>query len=69
MKAIGHNADIVRVILKNAEGALDEAYGILERMSEITTEASGELKTNVEKITKIQTEIGSTLDYMLKQAC
>jgi len=69
MKPIGHSTDIVNVILKNAEGALDEAYGILERMTEIRSEASGELKTNVDKILGMQSEIGSALNYMVKQAC
>ena len=69
MKPISHNGDVVNVILQNAAGALDEAYGILERMSEITAEASGELKTNVDKIFEMQSEIGSTLNYIVKQAC
>ena len=66
---IGHDADVVRVILKNAEGALNEAYDILGKMNEVTTEASGELKTSVDKILEMQTEIGSTLNYIVKQAC
>jgi len=69
MRPIGHTADIVNVIMKNAEGALNEAYDILGRMTEIKSEASGELKTNVDKILEMQTEIGSALDYMVKQAC
>ena len=68
-KIVGHNADVVNVILQNADGALNEAYEILKRMTELKTEASDELKTNVDKILEMQSDIGTALNYMVKQAC
>ena len=68
-KIVGHNADVVNVILQNADGALNEAYEILKRMTELKSEASDELKTNVDKILEMQSDIGTALNYMVKQAC
>ncbi|MDR0307465.1 MAG: hypothetical protein LBI42_11600 [Chitinispirillales bacterium] len=41
--AIGHNADIVQVILKNAEGALDEAYNAMHKMYDLAVEINDEV--------------------------
>jgi len=47
---IGHNADIVQVILKNAEGALSEAQDIMQKMHEMAVMVVNEMGTDADRL-------------------